>query len=100
AGEWAGKAPAARLTRLVRRLSGRTTTPARPPADLGAADREALRGDPVSRQLPVTVRAPGTGLVELTGRVPTAVARRAAADIARGVPGAEAVVNRLLVEGE
>ena len=100
AGEWAGKAPAARLTRIVRRLGDRRAVPALEPDELEAAVREALRSHPGTHQLRVTVHAPGAGLVELTGSVRSAVARRAAGDIARGVPGADAVVNRLLVEGE
>ena len=100
ASEWAGNAPAARLAGLLRRLGGRRTEPALDPAELEAEVRAALQRHPDIRQLRVTVRSPGAGLVELTGAAPNAVARRTAGDIARGVPGADAVVNRLLVEGE
>jgi osmotically-inducible protein OsmY len=39
------------------------------------------------------------GLIELTGVASDALVRRAAADIARAVPGVEVVVNRILLRG-
>jgi osmotically-inducible protein OsmY len=60
---------------------------------------DALKNNPVTRQLDLSVSALGGGLVELTGTVPDETTRELAADVARGVLGADVVVNRILVEG-
>jgi osmotically-inducible protein OsmY len=44
------------------------------------------------------VHALGDGIVELTGTAPDVITRQLAGDIARDVPGAVVVVNRILVE--
>jgi osmotically-inducible protein OsmY len=69
------------------------------PAELEDAVREALRSDEATSDLDVAVHAVGPGLIELTGVTSDALVRRAAADIARAVPGVEVVVNRILVRG-
>ncbi len=66
---------------------------------LASAVHDALRLDDLTRELIVGVHCPGAGLVELTGIAPDAVTRQAAGDVARGVAGAEIVVNRILVNG-
>lgn len=96
-GEWLGDVTRERLRSAVRGLGGET-----PPVDPAALERlvlRALRGDPRTRHLPIQVRVVDAGLVELTGRVPTEEARERAGEAARAVAGADAVVNRLLVEG-
>lgn len=96
-GEWLGDVNRERLRSAVRRLGGEM-----PPVDPAALERlvlRALRGDPRTRHLPIQVRVVDAGLVELTGRVPTEEARERAGEAARAVAGADAVVNRLLVEG-
>lgn len=60
---------------------------------------QALVDDPGTQALRVRVEALGDGIVELTGTVPDALSRQLAGDVARGVPGADVVVNRVLVEG-
>ena len=63
------------------------------------AVKRALDKDPESAMLEVKATALGDGIVELTGTVPEALDRQLAGDIARGVPGADIVVNRILVQG-
>ena len=58
-----------------------------------------LKGNPVTRGLALEVRALGGGLVELIGTVPNESSRELAGELARGVLGADLVVNRVLVEG-
>ena len=60
---------------------------------------DALKNNPATRQLDLSVSALGGGLVELTGTAPDETTRELAADLARGVLGADVVVNRILVEG-
>lgn len=103
AGEWLGDVHRERVQGLLGRLRRRRRAePAEPadPADLKADVREALREHPATRQLDLTVHSPGAGLVELTGMVPNAAARRTAGEVARAVDGADVVVNRILVEGD
>ncbi len=58
-----------------------------------------LKSNPVTRGLSLEVRALGGGLVELTGTVPNESSRELAGELARAVPGADLVVNRVLVAG-
>jgi hypothetical protein len=58
-----------------------------------------LRSNPTTRRLDLGVRALGGGMVELTGNVPEEATRELAGRLARGVPGADVVVNRILVDG-
>lgn len=60
---------------------------------------DAIAHHPELRELTIGVRALGRGLVELAGLVPDETTRRLATRVARRVPGADVVVNRLLVEG-
>ncbi len=60
---------------------------------------DSLDGDPDTRGLDIGVEALGDGIVELTGTAPDPLSRQIAADIARNVPGADIVVNRILVQG-
>lgn len=69
------------------------------PAVVERSVEQALENDPGTQGLDVRVEALGDGIVELTGTVPDALSRQLARDVARGVPGAEVVVNRVLVEG-
>jgi osmotically-inducible protein OsmY len=69
------------------------------PEEVEHAVSLALRDDPDTRDLAVRVDALGDGIVELTGTAPDPLSRQIAADIARAVPGADIVVNRILVEG-
>jgi osmotically-inducible protein OsmY len=93
-----GNAPD-RLRHAVRRF--RASTP-RHPADereLELAVSDTIRETPGARGVVARVHALGEGLVELTGTAPDPVSRRAAGEAARAVPGADIVVNRILVEG-
>jgi len=71
----------------------------RDPAVVERSVEQALENDPGTQGLNVRVEALGDGIVELTGTVPDALSRQLARDVARSVPGAEVVVNRVLVEG-
>jgi hypothetical protein len=84
----------------VKKAFGRLSGGERPaPAALEALVREALRTDEATRDLDLEVHAAGAGLIELTGSVSDALARRAAGDVARAVPGVDVVVNRILLTG-
>ncbi len=69
------------------------------PQDVERAVVTALEEHSKASDLAIDVRALGDGVVELSGTVPDTAGRRIAAKIARGVAGAEVVVNRILVEG-
>lgn len=69
------------------------------PESVQRAVEDALGEDPDAALLEVKAAALGDGIVELTGTVPDALDRQTAGDIARGVPGADIVVNRILVQG-
>lgn len=97
-GELMGDVHSERVRGAVRRLRG--TPRARDGADgraLERAVRDALDENPSTRGFRVHVRALGDGIVELTGTVPDTEARPLASTVARGVPGVDIVVNRLLV---
>lgn len=97
-GSFLGNAPD-RLRHAVRRL--RTPAPAVPAdgPDLERAIRDAVREAAGARGVVAQIHALGDGLVELTGSAPDPVSRRVAGEAARTVPGADIVVNRILVEG-
>jgi hypothetical protein len=93
-----GPLHAERVRGALSRLRGghdRLTRPDR----LESAVRDALRDDEATRDLDIEVHVVGPGLIELTGVASDALVRRAAADIARAVPGTEVVVNRILLRG-
>jgi hypothetical protein len=92
-----GNVHAGRVKGALGRL--RRGSKAIPPDEMVHAVREALHGDEATRDLDLEVLAAGEGLVELTGVVADAMARRAAGDIARAVPGVDVVVNRILLQG-
>ncbi len=98
AGEMLGDVRSDRVRRAVGRLRGHKEPPVDPEL-IREAVQEALREHDVTRRFDITVHAPGAGLIELTGLAPDAVARQAAGDVARAVPGADVVVNRILVNG-
>jgi hypothetical protein len=93
-----GPLHADRVRGALRRLRGNHARSAQP-EKLERAVREALRDDEATRDLDLEVHVVGPGLIELTGVASDALVRRAAADIARAVPGAEVVVNRILLRG-
>lgn len=100
AGELLGNLNPERVRRVVGRLGRRSSDPHMDPHALERAVADALRASPSTHQVAAQVHALGDGLVELTGTAPDTASRRAAGDTARGVPGAEVVVNRILIEGE
>jgi osmotically-inducible protein OsmY len=100
-GELLGDVSSDRLRRAVGRL--RRPESAEAPQDANAVElavRAALAEHPTTKGLPIDVRALGDGVVELSGTAPSAGARQDAWKVARGIPGADAVVNRILVEGD
>lgn len=60
---------------------------------------EAYRNDPVLASRAVDIGAIGAGIIELTGWVHTDSESAHAVTLARGVPGVDTVVNRIVVRG-
>lgn len=98
AGEMLGDLRSDRVRRAFGRLRPRDEPPP-PPEHVREAVQDALRVHESTAELGITVHAPGEGLIELTGIAPDALTRQLAGDIAREVPGADVVVNRILVNG-
>jgi len=70
--------------------------------DLGAIEDaviQAWEDDPDVRPMPLAVEALGDGIIEITGTAPSAMTRQLAGDVARSVPGADVVLNRIHIEG-
>jgi BON domain len=98
--EWIGAVTRRRLTRLV---ANRPLRAPRPPLTAAATARAAcaaLDADPALAELALEATPVAVGVVELHGWVPSRAIRAYAGRVARGVPGIERVVNRLLVDGE
>lgn len=66
-------------------------------AELEERVLEAFRNDPVLSERGVDIGAIGEGTIELTGTVETEEESDLATTIARGVPGVETVVNRVVI---
>jgi osmotically-inducible protein OsmY len=89
-----GKVHRGRVRTTLDRLSRHAP---RKPAELEQAVLAAFRDDEATSDLDLHVAVADQGLVELTGVAPDATLRRVAGDIARGVPGVEVVVNRIMI---
>jgi osmotically-inducible protein OsmY len=61
---------------------------------------EAFNNDPILAERAIDIGAMGTGVIELAGWVESDDEAEHAMTLARGVPGVETVVNRLLVDDE
>jgi osmotically-inducible protein OsmY len=61
---------------------------------------EAFNNDPILAERAIDIGAMGTGVIELAGWVDSDEEAEHAMTLARGVPGVETVVNRLLVDDE
>ncbi|HZE08962.1 MAG TPA: BON domain-containing protein [Gemmatimonadaceae bacterium] len=61
---------------------------------------EAFRNDPILSERAVDIGAVEDGIIELTGSVNSEDEARQAIVVARGVPGVETVVNRLVIGAE
>ncbi len=97
-GEMLGKVNSERVLGAVGKLRPRSRRSVDPHV-LERTVLDALRATAATRDLELKVHALGDGLVEITGTAPDAAARTAAGVTARTVPGADVVVNRILVEG-
>lgn len=97
--ELLGSLNAERLRYALRRWRGKSSPTYLEPGELERAVEEALKSDPATARLEIGVRAAGPGLVELTGTAPDEETRARAGARARATPGADIVVNRILVEG-
>jgi hypothetical protein len=98
AGEFLGDVDAARVKRVVGRLSTGTA-----PVDAAATERtvrNALDAEAGTRYLKARPRVLGQALLELVGRVPSPAARDRAAAVAQAAAPGFTVINRLLVEGQ
>ncbi len=101
ASELLGKVNPDRVRRVVGRLRrGEADDEPQDPRVLERAVAAALGENPQTRNLTVTPRALGDGVVELTGTAPDSETRRLAGKVSRGAPGADVIVNRILVEGD
>ena len=72
-----------------------------PKEDLSAIEDAVITAwetDPDVRPLPLAVEALGDGIVEITGTALSPMTRQLAGDVARSVPGAEVVLNRIHIE--
>lgn len=61
---------------------------------------EAFNNDPILAERAVDIGAMGTGVIELAGWVETDEEAEHAMTLARGVPGVDTVVNRLMIDDE
>ncbi|MBR9989875.1 MAG: BON domain-containing protein [Gemmatimonadetes bacterium] len=93
AGAAAG-ASAISLVVLRRLRRGRPTPPSRIDS-LEEAAVEALRRDPLTSGCEIDVAATASGMIELTGIVPTHEIAQRAARLLHALPGVRTVVNRL-----
>jgi hypothetical protein len=72
-----------------------------PKEDLGSIEDaviQAWEDDPDVRPLPLAVEALGDGIIEITGTASSPMTRQLAGDVARSVPGADVVLNRIHIE--
>ena len=69
------------------------------PEDLTARALDAIAADPALADLELGIRGLGHGLLELTGTVADPADRDRATEVVQQVPGADVVVNRILVAG-
>lgn len=97
--EWVGGVNRRRLSAMVTRRPREGPRPATAAATARAACA-ALDADPSLAELALEATPISAGVVELHGWVPSRAVRAYAGRVARGVPGVERVVNRLLVDGE
>jgi osmotically-inducible protein OsmY len=95
-----GRVNSDRFQQAVSRLRSSGRSEDEDPDQLERDLLTTLRSNPTTRRLDLGVRALGGGLVELTGNVPEEATRELAGRLARAVPGADVVVNRILVDGK
>ncbi|MFQ5703489.1 MAG: BON domain-containing protein [Gemmatimonadales bacterium] len=98
--EWLGDRGTEPIRNVVRRL--RPTAADEPDEDLDGLERATKRVFEESSALAefdLDAEALGDGIVDITGIVPDEPLRELAGELAGQVPGADVVVNRVLVEG-
>ena len=97
--EFLGDIGTERVRKVVRRRREPDAEESEDPDRVKISVERALDEHPDVADLQSGVEALGDGIFELTGTAPDAVTRQLAGEIARGVPGADVVVNRILVDG-
>ncbi len=99
--EWLGDVGTEPVRRVVRRVrSQESDKPQEDLEGLEQAIKEAFGESPHLREFDLDAEALGDGIVDVTGVVPDEPLRELAGEIANQVPGADVVVNRVLVEGQ
>ena len=87
------------LWRAVRRPRGQACEGEEDLDGIERSVESAWQEDPDLRSASLTAEALGDGIVAVGGTVRNQMIRQLAGEVARGVPGAEVVVNRIYVRG-
>ena len=99
AGELLGEVNSTRVKEAVLRLRPGDVEVGTDPDQLAVDLQQALRNNPTTRDLDLSVGILGEGLVEVSGSAPDERTRELAGALLNSVRGTERVVNRILVPG-
>lgn len=99
AGELLGEVNSTRVKEAVRRLRPGDVDADTDSDQLSIDLHQALRSNPATRDLDLSVGILGEGLVEISGSAPDERARELAGALINSVRGTERVINRILVPG-
>jgi hypothetical protein len=93
--EFLGRVNTDPVKKAVRRLNAPEGESKKERAAIEDGVIQAWEDDPDLRPLPLAVEALGDGIIEITGKAASPMTRQLASDVARSVPGAEVVLNRI-----